>query len=41
MNWVEIAWISMSAASLMLGIIHLFVWVKYRAQYAHLRRPQI
>jgi two-component system sensor kinase FixL len=36
MTWIEIAWIAMSAASLMLGVIHLFVWVKYRAQRAHL-----
>jgi hypothetical protein len=26
MNWVQIAWIMMSAASLTLGVIHLFVW---------------
>ena len=36
MNWVEIAWIVMSAASLTLGVIHLFVWFKQRSQYAHL-----
>ncbi len=36
MNWVQIAWIMMSAASLTLGIIHLFVWFKQRSQYAHL-----
>jgi two-component system, LuxR family, sensor kinase FixL len=36
MNWVEITWIAMSAASLTLGVIHLFVWQKERAQYAHL-----
>ena len=36
MNWVQIAWIVMSAASLTLGVIHLFVWLKQRSQYAHL-----
>jgi two-component system, LuxR family, sensor kinase FixL len=36
MNWVEITWIVMSAASLTLGVIHLFVWLKQRSQYAHL-----
>jgi two-component system sensor kinase FixL len=36
MNWVEIAWIMMIAASLMLGVVHLFVWQKQRSQYAHL-----
>ena len=36
MNWIEIAWIAMSAASLTLGIIHLFVWVEHKSQYAHL-----
>ena len=36
MNWVEIVWIMMFAASLMLGVIHLFVWLKQRSQYAHL-----
>ena len=35
MNWVEIVWIGMSAASLTLGIVHLFVWFKHRSQ----RRP--
>src|SRR5208282_5229596 len=32
----QIAWIIMSAASLTLGVIHLFVWFKQRPQYAHL-----
>ena len=36
MNWVQIAWIIMSAASVTLGVIHLFVWFKQRSQYAHL-----
>ena len=36
MNWVEIAWIMMIAASLMLGVVHLFVWQKQRSQFAHL-----
>ena len=36
MNWVQIAWIMMSAASLTLGVIHLFAWFKQRSQYAHL-----
>ena len=36
MNWVEVAWIMMIAASLMLGVVHLFVWQKQRSQYAHL-----
>jgi len=36
MNWVEIVWIVMSAASLTLGFIHLLVWFKQRSQYAHL-----
>ncbi len=36
MNWVEIGWIGMSAASMMLGAIHLFVWSKQKSHYAHL-----
>jgi hypothetical protein len=36
MNWVQIAWIMMIAASLMLGVVHLFVWQKQRSQYANL-----
>jgi two-component system sensor kinase FixL len=36
MNWVESAWTTMIAASLMLGVVHLFVWQKQRLQYAHL-----
>ncbi len=36
MNWVQVAWIMMTAASLTLGVIHLFVWLKQRSQYAHL-----
>ena len=36
MNWVQIAWVMMIAASLMLGIVHLFVWQKQRSPYANL-----
>ncbi len=36
MNWVQTAWVMMIAASLMLGVVHLFVWQKQRAQYANL-----
>ena len=36
MNWVEIAWIGMCAASMTLGAIHLFVWFKQKSGYAHL-----
>jgi len=36
MNWVQVAWVMMIAASLMLGIVHLFVWQKRRSQYANL-----
>lgn len=36
MNWVQIAWTMMIAASLMLGVVHLLVWQKERSQYAHL-----
>jgi two-component system, LuxR family, sensor kinase FixL len=36
MNWVQITWVMMSAASLTLGVIHLFVWFKQRMQYSHL-----
>ncbi len=36
MNWLEIAWIGMSAASLTIGTIHLFVWFEHKSQYAHL-----
>jgi two-component system, LuxR family, sensor kinase FixL len=36
MNWVQIAWTMMIAASLMLGFVHLFVWQRERAQYAHM-----
>ena len=36
MNWVEIAWTMMIAASIMLGVVHLFVWLKQQSQYAHL-----
>lgn len=36
MNWIEIVWIGMSAASLTIGAIHLFVWIEDKAQSAHL-----
>jgi PAS domain S-box-containing protein len=36
MNGVEAVWIGMSAASLTLGLIHLFVWFKHKSQLAHL-----
>jgi len=36
MNWIEIVWVGMSAASLTLGVVHLFVWFKQRSQVAHL-----
>jgi PAS domain S-box-containing protein len=36
MNWIEIVWVGMSAASLTLGAVHLFVWFKQRSQVAHL-----
>ena len=36
MNWVEVVWVGMSAASLTLGIVHLFVWFKQKSQVAHL-----
>ncbi|HWS27367.1 MAG TPA: ATP-binding protein [Xanthomonadales bacterium] len=36
MNWLEIVWIGMSAASLTIGTIHLFVWFEHKSQYAHL-----
>ncbi len=36
MNWVQVAWIMMIAASIMLGVVHVFVWQKQRLQYAHL-----
>ena len=36
MNWVQIAWVTMAAACLTLGVIHLLVWLKQRSRYAHL-----
>jgi PAS domain S-box-containing protein len=36
MNWIEIAWVGMAAASLTIGTIHLFVWIEHRTHYAHL-----
>jgi PAS domain S-box-containing protein len=34
MNWIETVWIVMSAASLTLGAVYLFVWIKHKSQYA-------
>jgi PAS domain S-box-containing protein len=36
MSWIQVAWVMMIAASLMLGVVHLFVWQKQRSQYADL-----
>lgn len=36
MNWIEVIWTMMAAASLTLGVVHLFVWFKQRSDYAHL-----
>ncbi len=36
MSWIQVAWVMMIAASLMLGVVHLFVWQKQRSQYANL-----
>jgi two-component system, LuxR family, sensor kinase FixL len=36
MTWIQIAWVGMSAASLTLGVVHLFVWFKQKSGYAHL-----
>ena len=36
MNWLETIWIGLSAASLALGVVHLFVWFEQKSQVAHL-----
>src|SRR5258706_13289625 len=36
MNWIDIAWPMMGAASLTLALIHLIVWFKQKRQTAHL-----
>ena len=36
MNWAQVVWVGMSAASLTLGVVHLFVWFKQKSQVAHL-----
>lgn len=36
MSWLDAAWTMMASASLMLGLIHLFVWHEQRSRYAHL-----
>jgi hypothetical protein len=38
MNWIEVTWVGMSAASVTLGAVHLLVWFKQRTQVAHLLR---
>ena len=34
-NWIEIAWMMMSAACLTLALIHLLVWFRHRSDAAH------
>src|SRR5712671_2300375 len=36
MNWIDIIWPMMGAASLTLALIHLLVWLKQGRQTAHL-----
>jgi PAS domain S-box-containing protein len=36
MNWIDIVWPMLAAASLMLGLIHLLTWFKQGKQTAHL-----
>jgi len=36
MNWVQVAWIVMIGASVMLGVVHLFVWQKQPSQHVSL-----
>jgi len=36
MNWVQVVWIIMIGASLMLGVVHLFVWKKQPSQHVSL-----
>jgi PAS domain S-box-containing protein len=36
MSWIDIVWPMMGAASLTLGLIHLFIWVHTRRQIEHL-----
>ncbi|HXW73632.1 MAG TPA: ATP-binding protein [Steroidobacteraceae bacterium] len=36
MSWLDLTWATMGAASLTLGIVHLFIWRKQRSQYPHL-----
>lgn len=36
MSWIDVAWTMMASASLMLGLIHLFVWQRQRSQYEYL-----
>jgi signal transduction histidine kinase len=36
MIWIELAWMAMGSASVMLALIHLFVWATQRSQTAHL-----
>jgi two-component system, LuxR family, sensor kinase FixL len=36
MNWIDILWPMMAAASLTLALIHMFVWFKHRRQTDHI-----
>jgi PAS domain S-box-containing protein len=36
MNWIDLAWPMMSAASMVLALIHSLIWFKQRDQKAHL-----
>lgn len=36
MNWVIVLWLMIASACLTLAFIHLLIWFKQRAQYAHL-----
>lgn len=36
MNWIDIVWPMLGAASMTLGLVHLLVWVRQRDQPAHL-----
>ena len=36
MNWIDIAWPMMGAATLTLGVLHLLVWLRARANRARL-----
>jgi PAS domain S-box-containing protein len=36
MSWIEVVWPMMGAASLTLGLIHLFIWLRTRRRVEHL-----